>query len=51
MSARIWQATGSYASAIQIIAVVMLVSLILPLIVRPPKAQAAGQPRSIAQAS
>ncbi len=51
MIARIRQATGNYSTAIHIIAVVMVVSLILPLLVRPPKGKAAGQVQSVARAS
>ncbi|HXW91869.1 MAG TPA: OFA family MFS transporter [Terriglobales bacterium] len=51
MIARIRQATGTYSTAIHIIAGVMVVSLILPVIVRPPKGRAAGQPLSMAPAS
>jgi OFA family oxalate/formate antiporter-like MFS transporter len=36
------QSSGSYASGLHVIAVVMLFSVILPLLVRPPKAQSAG---------
>ncbi|HXW55530.1 MAG TPA: OFA family MFS transporter [Candidatus Cybelea sp.] len=37
MIAHVRQSTGTYSSAIQVIAGVMVVSLLLPLIVRPPK--------------
>jgi MFS transporter, OFA family, oxalate/formate antiporter len=37
MIARVRQSTGTYSTAIHVIAVVMVVSLVLPLIVRPPK--------------
>ena len=51
MSARLHQATGRFDTSIYVIAAVLAVSLILPLIVRPPRAKAAGQPQPIAQAS
>ena len=51
MIARIRQATGTYSSAIHIIAGVMVVSLILPVIVRPPKGRAAAKTLSVAPAS
>jgi len=51
MIARIRQATGSYSTPIHIIAVVMVVSVVLPLIVRRPKAKEIGQPELVARAS
>lgn len=51
MIARIRQATGSYSTPIHIIAGVMVLSLILPLIVRRPKGKEIGQPISVARAS
>jgi OFA family oxalate/formate antiporter-like MFS transporter len=51
MIARIRQATGSYSIPIHIIAGVMVVSLILPLIVRRPKGKDISQPESVARAS
>jgi OFA family oxalate/formate antiporter-like MFS transporter len=48
MIARMRQATGEYSTAIHIIAGVMVVSLILPLIVRRPKGKEAGQSQTIA---
>jgi MFS transporter, OFA family, oxalate/formate antiporter len=51
MIARIRQATGSYSIPIHIIAGVMVVSLILPLIVRRPKGKDISQPQSVARAS
>jgi nitrate/nitrite transporter NarK len=50
MIARIRQASGSYSTPIHIIAGIMVVSLILPIIVRRPKGKEIGQP-SIARAS
>ena len=51
MIARIRQATGTYSTAIHIITGVMVVSLILPVIVRPPKGRAAAKTLSVAPAS
>jgi len=51
MIARMRQATGTYSTAIHIIAGVMVVSLILPVIVRPPKRREAAQTLSTAPAS
>lgn len=53
MIARVRQATGTYSTAIHVIAVLMVFSLILPLLVRPPKGKKAEmiQPRPLAQAS
>jgi hypothetical protein len=51
MIARIREATGSYSTPIHIIAGVMVVSLILPLIVRRPKGKEIMQPESVARAS
>ena len=43
--ARLRQSTGVYGGALHIIAVVLLLSVVLPLIVRPPKAEAhMGEP-------
>ncbi len=43
--ARLRQSTGVYGGALHIIAVVLLLSVVLPLIVRPPKAEAhVGEP-------
>jgi MFS transporter, OFA family, oxalate/formate antiporter len=51
MIARIRQATGSYSTPIHIIAGVMVVSLILPLIIRRPKGKDTGQAQPVARAS
>jgi MFS transporter, OFA family, oxalate/formate antiporter len=51
MIARIREATGTYSSAIHIIAEVMVVSMILPLMVRPPRQKAATQAPTLARAS
>jgi MFS transporter, OFA family, oxalate/formate antiporter len=51
MVARIRQATGSYSTPIHIIAGLMVVSLILPLVVRRPKGKDIGQPESVVRAS
>jgi hypothetical protein len=51
MIARIRQAAGSYSIPIQITAGVMVVSLLLPLIVRRPKGKEIGRPESGARAS
>jgi OFA family oxalate/formate antiporter-like MFS transporter len=51
MSARLHQATGEFDTAIHVIAGVLTVSLILPLIVRPPKEEVPEQAPSIAEAS
>lgn len=48
MSARLHQATGRFDTAIYVIAAVLAVSLILPLIIRPPKREAMGEQRSVA---
>ena len=52
MIARLHQATGRYDTAVNIIAVVMLVSLVLPLMARPPKGkqQAAAAGRKLTAA-
>jgi OFA family oxalate/formate antiporter-like MFS transporter len=39
--ARIRQSTGHYSQALQVIAVIVLISAVLPLITRPPKSDAA----------
>jgi OFA family oxalate/formate antiporter-like MFS transporter len=51
MIARIRQATGSYSTPIHIIAGLMVVSLILPLIVRRPKGEDMEQAQAITRAS
>jgi len=51
MIARLRQATGQYSTAISIIAGVMVVSLILPLIVRRPTGKDTGQAQPISRAS
>jgi OFA family oxalate/formate antiporter-like MFS transporter len=44
MIARVRQNTGSYGPAITVIAIVMLVSLVLPLIARRPSREGTGMP-------
>ena len=51
MIARLRQATGQYSTAISIIAGVMVVSLILPIIVRPPKGKNVSHAQPIMDAS
>jgi MFS transporter, OFA family, oxalate/formate antiporter len=51
MIARLRQATGSYSTPIYIIAGVMVVSLILPLLVRRPKGKDVSQAAPVARAS
>lgn len=51
MIARLRQATGQYSTAITIIAGVMVVSLILPIIVRRPKGKEISRAQPIPQAS
>jgi MFS transporter, OFA family, oxalate/formate antiporter len=51
MIAHVRQSTGTYFSAIYVIAGVMLASLILPLIVRPPQGKSAAGIEPIARAS
>jgi OFA family oxalate/formate antiporter-like MFS transporter len=51
MIARIRQAAGSYSIPIHITADVLVVSLLLPLIVRRPKGKEIGRPESGARAS
>jgi len=51
MIARMRQATGSYSTPIHIIAVLMVVSLILPLIVRRPKGKDIRAAEQVARAS
>ena len=51
MIAGLRQSTGNYTTAIHIIAGVMVVSLILPLIVRPPKGKVTDQLQPVARAS
>ena len=51
MSARLHQATGRFDTPIHVIAGVLAISLILPLVVRPPRAKAAEQPQPLARAS
>lgn len=48
MIARLRQSTGQYTTAFHIIFGVMLVSLILPLIISPPKGKAVGKQQSVA---
>jgi OFA family oxalate/formate antiporter-like MFS transporter len=52
MIARLHQATGRYDTAVNVIAIVMLVSLVFPLIARPPKSkeQAAAVDRKLTAA-
>ncbi len=51
MIAHFRQSTGSYSTPIHVIAGVMVVSLILPLIVRPPQGKVVGRVESMARAS
>jgi MFS transporter, OFA family, oxalate/formate antiporter len=51
MIAHVRQSTGTYSSAIYVIAGVMVVSLILPLIVRPPQGKSTAPVQPIARAS
>jgi OFA family oxalate/formate antiporter-like MFS transporter len=51
MIARVREATGSYATSIHIIAGLMVVSLILPLIVRRPREKEIGRPELLTRAS
>jgi OFA family oxalate/formate antiporter-like MFS transporter len=49
--AQVKDRTGGYGPALTIIAVIMLVSLVLPILVRPPKVAAEALPRGQAQVS
>jgi OFA family oxalate/formate antiporter-like MFS transporter len=46
--AHIRQSTGHYSQALQVIAVIVLISAVLPLITRPPQSDAAENRRSVA---
>jgi OFA family oxalate/formate antiporter-like MFS transporter len=43
MIARMRETSGTYRGALHVIAVIMAVSIVLPIIVRPPRRQAGGE--------
>jgi MFS transporter, OFA family, oxalate/formate antiporter len=51
MAARLHQTTGEFSTSLRVIAIVMLCSIVLPLLVRRPKREAAAPTSKLAQAS